>query len=81
MDLIHLGLVGGGADQEHGLLLMGHLPDDELLQRDHRRLVVLRRGRGVEDGRETKLENSKLDCGPVNFQTHLNRCNDTGESY
>lgn len=41
VDLVHFRLVGGGADEEHGFLLVGHLPDNQLLKRDHRRLVVL----------------------------------------
>lgn len=29
--LVHLGPLQGGADQEHGFLLIGHFPHDELL--------------------------------------------------
>lgn len=41
MDLVHLWLIRGGADKKHGFLLVGHFPDNKLLKRDHRRLVVL----------------------------------------
>lgn len=34
IDLVHLWPLHGGADQKHGLLLVGYLPHDELLQRD-----------------------------------------------
>lgn len=36
IDLVHLWPVHGGTDQEHGLLLVGYLSHDELLQRDDR---------------------------------------------
>lgn len=35
VDLVHLGLTGGGADKKHGFLFMGHFPDNQLLKRDH----------------------------------------------
>ena len=35
VDLVHLWFIGGGTDKKHGFLLMGHFPDDQLLQRDH----------------------------------------------
>lgn len=35
VDLVHLWLIGGGADEEHGFLLVGHFPDDQLLEGDH----------------------------------------------
>lgn len=59
VDLVHFRLVGGGADEEHGFLLVGHLPDNQLLKRDHRRLVVLG-SREKDDGKE---EEEKSDCG------------------
>lgn len=48
MDLVHLWLLGGGANEKHGFLLMGNFPDNQLLERDYRRLVILsgERGRG-----------------------------------
>lgn len=45
VDLVHLWLIRGGTDKKHGFLLVGHLPDNKLLKRDHRRLVVLGGGR------------------------------------
>lgn len=53
VDLIHLGPHRGSGDQEHPSLLVGHLSDDQLLQWDHRRLLVLVRQeqtRGVKNG-------------------------------
>lgn len=58
MDLVHFRLVGGGADEEHGFLLMGHLPDNQLLKRDHRRLVVL----GSREKNDGKEEEKNSDC-------------------
>lgn len=52
MDLVHFWLAGGGADEKHGFLLVRYLPDNQLLKRDHRRLVVL----GSEEKNEGKEE-------------------------
>lgn len=41
VDLVHLWLIGGGADEKHGFLLMGHFPDNQFLKGDHRWLVIL----------------------------------------
>lgn len=41
VDLVHLWFIRGSTDQKHGLLIVGHFPDYQLLKRDHRRLVVL----------------------------------------
>lgn len=56
MYLVHLWHAGRSTDQEHSLVLMGHLPDDQHLEGDYRRLVVLKkerrtRRRGGRDGR------------------------------
>lgn len=59
VDLVHFRLIGGSADEEHGFLLMGHLPDNQLLKRDHRRLVVLG-SQEKDDGKEE--EKKKSDC-------------------
>lgn len=49
MDLVHFRLIGGGTDEEHGSLLVGHFPDDQLLERDDGRLVVLGHRGGKRD--------------------------------
>lgn len=41
VNLVHLGPHRGGGDQEHSSLLVGDLSDDQLLQGNHRRLLVL----------------------------------------
>lgn len=77
MDLVHLGFVGGGAYEEHGFLLVRHLPHDQLLQRDHRRLVVLRTKSNNKNnshhfslrGRKKKKKKCRFRCGKT--QTHL----------
>lgn len=43
VDLIHLG--GRRADQKHPFLLVGNVPNDEVLQRYHGRLVLSVRGK------------------------------------
>lgn len=65
VDLVHFWLVGGGADEKHGFLLVRHLPDNQLLKRDHRRLVVLwsrEKNEGEEEGEKEKRK-KKSDCG------------------
>lgn len=55
VNLVHLRAHRGGGDQEHSSLLVGHLSDDQLLQGNHRRLLVLA-VKKAEDTRERRVE-------------------------
>lgn len=55
VNFIHLRSHRGGGDKEHPSLLIGYFSNDELLQRDNRRLLVLKE----EQNLKTKLEEKK----------------------
>lgn len=62
VDLVHFWLAGGGADEKHGFLLVRHLPDNQLLKRDHRRLVVLGSKEKNEGKEEEEAKGKISDC-------------------
>lgn len=73
VDLVHLGLIGGGADEEHGLLLVCYFPHDQLLQRDHRWLVVLNKQN--DNPTTTPVTTSASENKQTNMQIQIFRPN------
>lgn len=66
VNLVHLGPHRGGGDQEHSSLLVGDLSDDQLLQRNHRRLLVL-----VDERRVKAVERSEAErLAPRSWRAH-----------